>query len=200
LYNGQTLSALSKLYQKTKDQKYYLAAQKIAQNFAQRYEAAGRHYVIDEYRAKNPISNTWVVMSLMDFYKASKDDYYKDIVFELSSQIIANQIKNPEDLFSYGQIDGAYSTSGNGWISEVMTDTYSFCLEQKRGDCEKYRKATLNIMRWLVSRTYVKENSSLLKNPDRAEGGVFWSQSFKYVRIDSVCHALNGYTRLIKYL
>jgi uncharacterized protein YyaL (SSP411 family) len=200
LYNGQSLSALSKLYDYTKEEKYYLSAKKIADLFASKYEKAGRKYVVGEYRSKNPISNTWLVMSLMDFYKATGQDYYKDIVFELSSQIISNQFKDPNDLFNYGRIDGAYSTSGNGWISEVMTDTYSFCLEQGRADCEKYKTAAINISRWRIARTYSEENVSLTKNPEKSLGGVYWNRSNKYVRTDSVCHGLNGYTRLMKYL
>ena len=193
LYNGQCLSALSKLYIATKIQKYYIAAEKIAKRFAQKYEDAGRQYVIGEYRAKNPISNSWVVMSLMDFYKTNPDDYYKDIVFELSSQVISHQVED-------GKIDGAYSTSGNGWISEVMTDTYRFCLEQKRGDCEKYKETVVDIIKWVIERTYSEENSSFLQNPERALGGVYWNKGNKYVRTDSVCHALNGYTRIMNFL
>lgn len=193
LYNGQTLSAFSKLYVATNIQKYYIAAEKIAKRFAQKYEDAGRQYVVGEYRTKNPISNSWVVMSLMDFYKTSLDDYYKDIVFELSSQVISHQMED-------GRIDGAYSTSGNGWISEVMTDTYRFCLEQKRSDCEKYKETVIDIIKWVIQRTYSKENSSFLKNPERALGGVYWNESNKYVRTDSVCHALNGYTRIMNFL
>jgi len=193
LYNGQCLSALSKLYIATKIQKYYDSAEKIAKHFAQKYEDAGRKYIVGEYRAKNPISNSWIVMSLMDFYKTNLDDYYKNIVFELSSQIISHQMKN-------GKIDGAYSTSGNGWISEVMTDTYRFCLEQERSDCEKYKETVIDIIKWVIQRTYSKENSSFLKNPERALGGVYWNKENKYVRTDSVCHAMNGYTRIMNFL
>lgn len=202
LYNGQCLSALSKLYNATGIQKYYEAAEKIANHFAQKYEQAGRQYIVGEYRTKNPISNSWVVMSLMDFYHAfikkssgelSSPENYKDIVFELSSQIISHQ---EED----GKINGAFSTSGNGWISEVMIETYRFCLEQERDDCEKYKETVVKIINWVMERTYSKENSSSLPNPERAMGGVFWNEYEKYVRTDSVCHALNGYVRIIDFL
>lgn len=112
---------------------------------------------------------------------------------ELSSQIIDNQLED-------GRIDGAYSTSGNAWISEVMTDTYRFCLEQNRDDCEKYKQTIENIITWLMPRTYSEENSYFVINPERAIGGVYWNNSNKYVRTDSVCHALNGYVRIIDYL
>ena len=199
LYNGQCLSALSKLYNATKIQKYYNAAEKIAKRFAQKYEDAGRQYVVGEYRTKNPISNSWIVMSLMDFYKTNLDDYYKDIVFELSSQVISHQMED-------GRIDNAYSTSGNGWISEVMTDTYRFCLEQNPStpsgqvDCEKYKETVIDIIKWVIQRTYSKENSAFLKNPERALGGVYWNKGNKYVRTDSVCHAVNGYARIVNFL
>lgn len=200
LYNGQVLSALSKTYIATGDKKYYDSAEKIAKIFAQKYEDAGRQYVVGEYRAKNPISNSWLVMSLIDFYNASEQDYYKEIVFELSSQIIVNQIKDSNDILNYGRIDGAYSTSGNGWICEVMADTHKLCLKENRQDCEKYKEAIVNIIRWLVQYTYTENNSSILKNPERALGGIFWNKTTKYVRTDSVCHGLNGYMGIIDYL
>ncbi len=200
LYDGQVLSALSKIYIITGEEKYYDSAEKIAKRFAEKYEEAGRKYIEGEYRSKNPISNSWVVMSFIDFYKTNKDDYYKDIIFALSTQIISEQRKDPNDILNYGCIGGSYSTSGNGWISEVMTDTYSFCLEQNRGDCEKYKNAVVNIIRWLIQYTYSKENSSFLENSERAIGGIFWNKENKYVRTDSVCHGLNGYIGIIDYL
>ncbi len=200
LYEGQVLSSLSKLYNITGDKKYYDAAEGIAKRFTNKYEEAGRNYVQGEYRSKNPISNSWVVMSLMDFYKTNRDDYYKDIVFELSSIVLGRQQKDSDDLLNYGRWDGAYSTSGIGWISEVMTDTYRFCKEQNRGDCDKYKEAVVRGIRWLIQNTYSEENTFFLENPERIIGGLFWNRSNKYIRTDSVCHALNGYTRIINDL
>lgn len=190
LYNGQVLSALSKLYAKTQDEKYFDCAQKIADRFAEKYEKE-QGYIEGEYRKKNPISNSWVVMSLMDFYQVNPDLYYKDIIFELSQKILENQIDD-------GHWQGAYSSSGNGWISEVMAETYRFCQGQGRGDCQKYKEAVAKVIPWLWQLTFTKENSSSLKNPERAIGGVFWNENNKYVRTDSVCHALNGYIRIIE--
>lgn len=217
LYNGQTLSALSKLYGATGDKKYYTAAQGIAQFFAKKYEKERAcpvpseqsedwcgGYIEGEYRKKNPISNAWVVMSSLDFYKASpvpeEQDYYKKIVFELSDIILGKQIKDTDDIFNHGRWKGAYSTSGIGWIAEVMTEVYRFCKEQDRKDCDKYKEAVVRAIRWLVQNTYSEENTLLLPNPQRALGGVFWNKDNKYVRTDSVCHALNSYVRIMPYL
>jgi hypothetical protein len=199
LYEGQVLSALSKLYQETQDKKYYDTAEKIAQRFAQKYEEE-KGYIEGEYREKNPISNSWVVMSLMDFYRVNQTEEYKNIIFELSEKILENQKNEASELLYYGGWDGAYSTSGIGWISEVMGETYRFCKEENQYDCNQYKDAVLRATRWIIQNTYSEENTFFLKNSERAIGGVFWNQSNKYVRTDSVCHALNSYLRIINDL
>ena len=202
LYEGQVLSSLSKLYKATGQQKYYDTAEKIAQRFVQKYEKEGGNYVEGEYRKKNPISNAWVVMSLMDFYEAKENEYYKSIIFDLSDKILRNQINDINDPLNHGRWKGAYSTSGIGWISEVSGDVYRFCKEQSEGapDCNKYKNAVVGAIRWLIQNTYSEENTFFLKNSEKAIGGLFWNEKNKYVRTDSVCHALNGYTRIINEL
>lgn len=192
LYNGQVLSGLSKLYGETQEGRYFESAQRIAEYFAGKYEKE-QGYIEDEYREKNPISNSWVVMSLMDFCKVNPREDYKRIVFELAEKVLKDQ----ESDGGWGKV---YSTSGVGWISEVMVETYRFCREEGREDCEKYKEAALKAMAFLVQNTYSKENSAFLENPERAIGGVFWNAFNKYVRTDSVCHALNSYVRIMDYL
>jgi len=185
LYNGQCLSALSKLYRATNQEKYYLAASKIARRFVGKYEEA-QGYIVGEYRDKNPISNAWAVMSLMDFCKVENNEYYKTIIFELIDLILENQIKDETDLRNFGRWEGAYSTSGVGWLSEVTGEVYKFCLKENREDCQKYKEAVLR--------------GIMLKNPERAQGGIFWNDSYRYVRTDSVCHGVNSYVRILDNL
>jgi len=199
LYNGQVLSAFSKLYQVTSDRRYYDTAEGIAQRFAKKYEKE-QGYIQGEYRKKNPISNSWVVMSLMDFYRVNQNERYQKIIFELSEKILENQKNGTDDLLYCGGWGGAYSTSGMGWISEVMGETYRFCKEENRKGCDKYKDSVIRATRWIVQNTYSEENTFFLKNPERAIGGVFWNQSNKYIRTDSVCHALNSYVRIINDL
>jgi len=200
LYEGQVLSSLSKLYTATGEQKYYDTAEKIAQRFVKKYEDEGGEYVKGEYREKNPISNSWVVMSLMDFCKAKDNEYYKSIVFNLSDKILQEQRNDTNNIFKYGQWQGAYSSSGNGWINEVMVETYKFCKEEKRTDCQKYKDAVIKLTRWLIQQTYSEENTFFLEKPEKAIGGLFWDQRNKYIRTDCVCHALNGYLLIINDL
>ncbi len=199
LYNGQCLSAFSKLYLATGEQRYLQAGERIAQHFALKYEKA-KGYVEGEYRAKNPISNAWIVMSLIDFYRANPDPRYEKVIFELSSLILENQRDDPDDILFYGGWRGAYSSSGIGWIAEVMAETFRFCRERGGEDCDKYKEGVVKAIRWLFQNTYEEETAFLAKNPQRADGGIFWNKEERYIRTDSVCHALNAYIRIYQFL
>ncbi|MBU2540084.1 hypothetical protein KJ786_02910 [Patescibacteria group bacterium] len=200
LYNGQVLSAFSRLYLATKEENYYKGAENIAKYLAGKYEEVGRNYIKDDYREINPISNSWVVMSLIDFYRAKKSDYYEKIVFEMANRILNDQMDDPNKLSTYGQWKGVYSTSGVGWISEVMSELYDFCQKENKNDCEKYKEAVVLATRWLVQNTYPKESMSGVKNPEMALGGIPWDQRQEYIRTDSVCHGLNSYLNIINEL
>ena len=199
LYNGQVLSALSRLYKITKDKKYFDSAEKIAQRFVDKNEKQGC-YLGDDYRIKNPISSAWVVMSLLDFYQVKPDDCYKDIILRCSDELLQRQSQNTDNLLSFGSFSGAYSTSGNGWLAEVMMEMYHFCEKQQAENCAKYKDGTVNVIFWLIQNTYSEENCSLLPNPERAIGGLFWNYKEKYVRTDSLCHGLNAYVGIINDL
>lgn len=200
LYNGQVLSALSKLYKATGEEKYYNAAEKIAQRFAEKIEQAQGEYLADDYRSENPISSAWAVMSLLDFYRANQNDSYKNIILEYSNRVLERQIKGATDPLNNGRWDKSYSTSGTGWLAEVMVEMYELCKEESRGDCGKYKEGVIRAIRWIIQHTYSEENSFLLKNPERANGGVFWNKENKYVRTDSLCHTLNSYARIMNEL
>lgn len=199
LYNGQVLSALSRIYRATGKQEYYDAAEKIAQRFSQKIEEDGC-YLGDDYRPKNPISSSWVILSLFDFYKISKDKHCMNIVFNCSDELLERQINDESDLLNYGRWQGSSSTSGNGWLAEVMVEIYEFCHQENKNGCDKYKDAVIKAIAWLIPHTYSEENSALLKNPKMARGGIFWSQENKYIRTDSVCHGLNAYIGIIKGL
>ena len=199
LYNGQVLSALSRLYKVTKKEKYLGGAQKIANHFITRVAEDGC-YLGDDYRNRNPISSAWVVMALLDFYRVNPNENYKGIILNCSSYLLKRQLDDPEDVLYYGRWDMAHSTSGNGWLAEVMMEMYHFCQEQDREECDKYKEAVVKVIRWLIQNTYSKENISSLKNPEKAIGGLFWNYKEKYVRTDSVCHALNGYLGIVNDL
>lgn len=153
----------------------------------------------DDYRVKNPISSSWLVMSLLDYYLASGQERYKNVVFMCSNDLLKRQLQNENDILGYGRWPGAYSTSGNGWICEVFSEVYNFCREQGRGDCSKYKDAVVRSARWIIERSYTLANSYWLDN-DRALGGAFWNRQERYIRTDSVAHAVNGYVNIAREL
>lgn len=57
-----------------------------------------------------------------------------------------------------------------------MSELYLYCKAQGMGGCERF------------------------KNPERAMGGVFWNVAERYVRTDTVCHAMNAYINMIDHL
>ncbi len=196
LYNGQVLSAFSRLYRVSGEERYYAAAEKIARRFAERVEREG-YYLGDDYRSKNSISSAWVVMSLLDFYRINQDEYYKNIVLESSSQLLERQNQDMDNLRYYGTWDRAYSTSGNGWLAEVMVTVYEFYQEHGLAGADKYREAAVRVTWWIIQNTYSAENTFFLKEPQKAIGGSFWNNENRYVRTDSVCHAVNAYLGII---
>jgi len=192
LYNGQVLSALSRLYIVTGEQKYYDTAKAIADHFTRRVEQEGC-YLGDDYRTPNPISSAWVIMSLLDFYKINEEDFYKDIILECGSDLLKRQETDVSSPVYYGSWQRAYSTSGNGWLAEVMMEMYHFCREHDAEECDRYKEALTRVILWVIQNTYSAENTFLLEEPDRAIGGIFWNYENRYVRTDSLCHGLNAY-------
>ena len=81
-----------------------------------------------------------------------------------------------------------------------MAETYRFCREEKNDGCDKYKEAVIKAIRWIIQNTYSEDGTFAVKNPEKALGGVFWNKDNRYVRTDSVCHALNGYIRIMDYL
>ncbi|MQY60046.1 MAG: terpene cyclase [Clostridia bacterium] len=199
LYNGQVLSALSRLYKVTGEKRYYDAAEKITQCFTEKVEKEGC-YLGDDYRSKNPISSAWVVMSLLDFYKVNPDEYYKNIIFKCSGELLGRQQLETDEPLYYGIWERAYSTSGNGWLAEVMVEVYKFCQEQNIKECDRYKEAAIKVTWWIIQNTYSEENTFFLKEPRKAIGGSFWNYENRYVRTDSVCHAVNAYVGIINDL
>jgi rhamnogalacturonyl hydrolase YesR len=196
LYNGQVLSALSRLYIITGETRYYDAAERIAQHFSARVEEEGC-YLGDDYRYKNPISSAWVLMSLLDFYQINQDDYYKNMILKCGGELLKRQATDVNHPLYHGSWYRAYSTSGNGWLAEVMMEMYRFCQEQNIDGCDEYKAAILRVIRWVIQNTYSEENTFFLREPEKAIGGIFWNYEKRYVRTDSLCHALNAYVGMM---
>jgi len=196
LYSGQVLSALSRLYAVTQDKRYYNGAQKIATNFVNLINLKGP-LVGDGYRPANSISTSWVMMSLIDFAKINHDAIYRNIIDKVARKILSRQITNTADIYSNGRYLDAMTTSGNGWINEVMGVFYEFCNHTHMQNCQQYKQAMLLTSRWLMQNAYTMENTYNVKNPQNAIGGFITNFTTQTVRTDAVCHGVNSLISLL---
>lgn len=196
LYNGQALSAFSRIYTATGDGRYLDAAETISETFLTKVGDEGC-YLGDDYRERNSISSSWVVMGLLDFWRAAGNGTAKDAVFECSDDIIGRQTTDKSDD-NYGRWESSFSTSGNGWISEVLSEVYLECIKSGE-DCEMYKDAILISSLWIRKSGCPNENSNTGCSPD-SNGGILWNEKSKYIRTDSVAHALNGYINIFGYV
>ncbi|WP_437510909.1 D-glucuronyl C5-epimerase family protein [Sorangium sp. So ce1099] len=196
LYTGQVLSALSRTYRATNNKKYLDAAGQTADFLLARIAKKGC-FLGDDYRKPNPISSSWAVLSLLDFAKASGDPRFEQAVFRCADDLVKRQWRRPEDAYRYGRWQRSLSSSGTGWLAEVMSEVYHHCRQKSMEGCERYKDAVVAAIRLLLQYTYGPENSFVVKNPQVAAGGVFWSVRDRYVRTDSVCHAMNAYLNMI---
>ncbi len=197
LYSGQVLSALSRLYAVTKNPELYGPAEKIANELLAAITKAD-YFVGDDFRAPNTISTSWVSLSLIDFAKISPNvKTYQEAAFKAMDRILEHQILDSSNLLLYGKFDDTNASSGNGWINEVLAETYKFCKERQKENCDHYLDAVVITTRWLIQNIYTLENSSHLPNPKRARGGLIRNSEEKTVRTDAVCHSINGMIELL---
>ncbi|KTD08002.1 glycoside hydrolase family 76 protein [Legionella jamestowniensis] len=196
LYSGQVLSALSRLYAITKDQRYYEGATKIANHFKEEVKQQSA-FVGDDFRPKNSISTSWVLMAMIDYAKINNEAIYRRIIQETAAKILSLQITNKHDAYTYGRYRDAITPSGNGWINEVMGVLYDFCQINHLNNCNQYRQPMLLTTRWLLQNAYTKANTYDVKNPERAIGGFITNFSSQTVRTDAVCHGVNSLLSLL---
>ncbi|NVB37570.1 glycoside hydrolase family 127 protein [Pseudenhygromyxa sp. WMMC2535] len=199
LYTGQVLSALSRMYLATKDATYLEAASRTAGVMLAKIEAEGC-YLGDEYRSPNPVSSSWTILSLFDYARASGDLELRRKVYACTDELLSRQIHKPEDTYRHGRWTDSMSSSGSGWMAEVLAVLYLDCEATTPGSCDRYRDAIVSLFRLLMQSTYTPENSYAAANPDMANGGMYWSPLDRRVRTDSVCHAMNAYVFMIDHL
>jgi len=197
LYSGQVLSALSRLYAVTHEKIYYVEATKIADRMVHYIQQKGA-FVGDDFRQPNSVSTSWVVMSLLDYAKINHEQrVYQKVLFRSADALVQKQIHAPWDAYNDGRLMDIMTSSGNGWVNEVMTNLYPFCQVNKRPHCDIYRDYTIASSRWLIQNVYGTANSFMLKNPKMAEGGAIRNYAESAVRTDAVCHGLNSLMGLL---
>jgi hypothetical protein len=202
LYTGQVLSALSRLHRATAEPRFLDGAARTALHLQQRVGQQGC-YVGDAYRRPNPVSSSWIVMSLLDFARATRDGAAEALAFRCGESLARMQRRDPKAPADYGRWRGSLSSSGAGWLAEVMSELYLQCRGRPEvAGCEGYRDAATAAFRLLLEHTVDPEAPAAagVRNPEAAAGGILWSRAERYVRTDSVCHGLNAYLNLLPHL
>ena len=199
LYTGQVVSALSRMYRATGDSRYLDAADLGARYLAHQVATRGC-YLGDDYRDKNPISSSWVILSLFDFYRATGQRRAWDLVNRCADGLLDRQLGNRRDVYRHGRWRRSLSSSGNGWLDEVISEIHLHCRENHMTRCERFEEAIIPVTRLLMQYTYTRESAFVVKNPSMALGGVFWNARERHVRTDSVCHAMNAYINILPLL
>ena len=197
LYSGQVLSALSRLTAATGEQRYLAGAGRLARHFIAEIDRQGL-LLGDDYRPPNSISSSWALMSLIDYAKINSEPEYRELITKLATMLLARQIDNTDDAYNAGRYQDAMTTSGNGWINEVMGNLYDFCIDEHLADCQQYRQAMLQTSRWLLQNAYTEASSFDIKNPVKANGGFIRNFRMRYVRTDAVCHGVNSLISLLR--
>ena len=197
LYSGQVLSALSRLYTATRDERYRNAAGRIASLCRTKMASANGHVLGDDFREANSVSTSWVAKAMFDYSRIDGDPSDHDVVYRALNAVLAHQVDTPWDPYVDGSIYDAPSSSGTGWINEVLTDVYQLCREDGRADCDRYRLAMLHASRWLLQRTYSEANAFNARNPAHAAGGAIRSYGETIIRTDAVCHGSNSLLELL---
>lgn len=199
LYTGQTLSALSRTYAVTREARHLDAAASTAMYLVGKVTAHGCR-LGDDYRPPNAISSSWVVMSLLDFVRATNDAHVERLMMHCADELVSTQLRRGDDPFRVGRFAGVMSSSGNGWVAEVLSEVNQHCRTHGLPRCERFSDSVIAAVRLLLQHTYEPDNASFAKAPDRAKGGLFWSPRDCYVRTDSVCHATNAYLGIVDQL
>jgi len=199
LYTGQVLSALSRLHAVSPDDRYLEAAARTARHLAARVEREGC-YLGDDYRAPNPISSSWLLLSLFDHARTGGDPTLRETVADCADELLALQIDDPDDVYRHGRWHDSLSSSGNGWLAEVLSTLYLDCPGRDPDRCARLHDPIVRLLRLLMQYTYAPENSFVVRDPAMAAGGVFWSTGERHVRTDSVCHAMNAYVFMLDHL
>ncbi|SFK40135.1 hypothetical protein SAMN04488079_11017 [Methylophaga sulfidovorans] len=197
LYSGQVVSALSRLYATTHNADYLDGAKLVA---SQLVREVGLHGALvgDDYRPANSISSSWIMMALIDLAKVDPTPVYQKTILQIADMLVERQIDQPDDAYNHGRYLDAMTTSGNGWINEVMGEMVPFCEQQKLGDCDQYREAMHKTSRWLLQNTYNENNTYNISNPKQAMGGFINNFSSQKVRTDAVCHGVNGLLSMLE--
>lgn len=181
-YPGESMLALMKLYNATKDEKYLGSVKKAFP------------YYRDYWRKnKNTAFIPWHTQTYKLLYEISPDKELADFVYEMNDWIINSEQQFKSDYPDY--IGGFKEQPSNSTASYLEGLADAYVVAQKVGNnehIEKYRKSIKLAARFVLQTQYTDRNIFYIKNPDKALGGFRQSLTNNQQRNDYTQHATLG--------
>jgi len=189
-YPGEAMTALMSLYEQEKDKKHLNLCMRMFD------------YYRDLFKKEKKLSVSWMSQAYASVFNTTKDMKYANFVFEMNDYIIKRQLDDGEKftdkMGSFGKRGYSYST---GTYLEGIAKAYEIAKELNDTErIQKYEKALLMGMRFLLQSQYTEENMFTVINKELTTGGMRTSVDNLSIRIDAVQHAAHAMIRFLEAL
>lgn len=183
-YPGESMLALTKLYEVTKDGKYLNSVKKAFSYYR-------KYWRLNKTTGFIP----WHSQAYVLLYEYTKDPEVANFVFEMNDWLVSSyQITDsPVIDTSGGFAKDSYPSNYSYVFMEGIIDAYKLALmlgDQKH--INFYKPAVAYGIRFITQMQFTPESSFYLKNPYRAIGGFRTSIINPTIRVDNVQHAANA--------
>ncbi len=182
-YPGESMLALAKLYEQTRDKRWLDGATRIADRQIRRYNL-GR------------MADHWVIQGLYQIYRHTQDRWYADAALAMADSYIDTQC--PPNTPPFPDYFGAYRrqnetprTTRAGSRSEAMTAAVRTAWELGV-DARPYEDSLLFAAKHQIEQQFRPESTFYLLRPDRALGGFRAGLVDNQLRIDFNQHSSVG--------
>jgi hypothetical protein len=189
-YPGETMLALARLHNVTRDPRWLQAAQRIADHRV-------ASYLRDQH---NP--DHWVMQGLWELYRATGDERYADCGIRMGQHYASEQfppLRKPFEDYdgSYRRKDDLPRTTRACSRAEALGGVVHIAW-RKGADAKVYEDALIHGAEHLLENMYRPENSYYLPRPDKARGAIRMGLVDNHCRIDNNQHALVGLHRALE--
>lgn len=195
LYTGESNLALTRLFEKTGDEKYLRAIENS-------YE-----WIVEYFERKHaPALVSWNSMALAELYELTEDERYANLAFEMTDWLIDTKQYTEESApypiyegaFIINDIDGGLECSTAAY-SEGIVATYNLAASiEDQEHMEKYKESLSSAMKFMLNMQFTEENTFYMRYPENAIGGFRASPYNHKIRIDFTSHSIEALLGIIE--
>jgi len=188
-YPGESMLALMKLYQSTRDERYISSVEKAFSYYRSYWRSN-----------KNTAFIPWHSQVYCLLYQQTEDSELADFVFEINDWLIDNhQIQDdmyPDKIGGFPKQNPRNSASS---YMEGVNAAYSLAVSvNDQAHIDKYYKSIRIGARFILQTQYTENNTFYLENPVRAVGGFKASLTSNDQRNDYTQHSVMALMRIYK--